>query len=66
MAEPNTTKWGEPGSRIPGSKYVRGYCPACGDPIRVVPGGKPVRCQDCQKIHTAECRRNAAKGVRDD
>ena len=32
---PDYGKWGEPGSPIPGSPFVRAYCGACGEPIRV-------------------------------
>ena len=28
-------KHGRPGDPIPGSRYVRAYCPDCGDPMRV-------------------------------
>lgn len=28
-------EFGLPASAIPGSKYLRGYCPACEEPIRV-------------------------------
>ena len=28
-------KYGRPGDPIPGSRYVRAYCPDCGDPMRV-------------------------------
>ncbi len=28
-------RWGTPGSSIPGSKYVRAYCPTCGEPMRI-------------------------------
>lgn len=34
----NIRIWGEPGSAIPGSRLERGYCEACGQPIRVYPG----------------------------
>jgi len=60
MAEPNTTKWGEPGSEIPGSKYVRGYCVACGEPIRAVDAANPGRCVKCQRIFHDEMRRKVA------
>ena len=31
-----TGEYGIPGSEVSGSKYYRGYCMMCGDPIRVV------------------------------
>jgi len=33
--EPDTARYGEIGSRIPGSVFVRGYCPCCGEPVRI-------------------------------
>lgn len=30
-----TSRFGEPGSPIPGSQYVRWYCQSCGEPMRV-------------------------------
>ena len=32
---PNFAKYGNPGTLIPGSKFRRGYCRVCGEPIRV-------------------------------
>ena len=29
-------RWGLPGSRIEGSRYYRGYCILCGEPVRTV------------------------------
>ena len=39
--------YGRPGSSIPGSRFVRGYCPICGDPIRTLYPNAPLPCFDC-------------------
>ncbi len=39
--------YGLPGARIPGSRYVRGYCPFCGAPVRTTIPGCPEPCADC-------------------
>jgi predicted RNA-binding Zn-ribbon protein involved in translation (DUF1610 family) len=33
--EPDIEKYGKIGSEIPGSRFFRAYCPACGQPVRV-------------------------------
>ena len=45
---------GEPGSSIPGSKYMRAYCSGCRQPIRVASVTKDIHgrvlnsvCEDC-------------------
>ena len=43
----DTSKWGEIGSSIRGSKLVRDYCVRCGEPIRVVSVSPGVCCLDC-------------------
>jgi len=47
-------KYGQPGSRISGSRYVRWYCDFCGEPMRVSgkPWPPPVRdCERCAGRH---------------
>jgi len=39
--------YGKPGSPIPGSRFVRGYCPACGAPIRTPYPDAPIKCSAC-------------------
>ena len=39
--------YGKPGSPIPGSRFVRGYCPICGSPIRTTTPDDPQPCFDC-------------------
>ena len=39
--------YGRPGSPIPGSRFVRGYCPVCGAPIRTLYPDAPLPCFDC-------------------
>ncbi|MCD4823675.1 MAG: hypothetical protein K8S55_03645 [Phycisphaerae bacterium] len=34
-ANPLYEKYGKPGSPITCSRYVRAYCPVCGEPVRV-------------------------------
>ena len=41
-------EFGVPGAPVPGSVYKRGYCSACGDPMRVE---APDNCHDCDKCH---------------
>lgn len=43
---PDNLKHGDP---IPGSKYVRAFCPACKDPMRVLPDQLALNlpCDDC-------------------
>ena len=36
---PDIEKWGEPGSRVEDSVYVRDFCRSCCDPIRVTTPG---------------------------
>ena len=33
--EPDVQRYGAVGSPIPGSAFVRGYCPCCGEAIRI-------------------------------
>jgi len=48
----NIAAFGRPGSPIPGSIYVRGYCTSCAEPIRVRLDEKGVplrgRCSTCR------------------
>jgi len=37
------------GQPIPGSRYVRGFCMDCGEPIRVGRGVRYARCSDCAR-----------------
>jgi len=39
--------YGRPGSPIPGSRFVRGYCPACGAPVRTSRPNNPPPCFKC-------------------
>jgi len=39
--------FGRPGSPISGSRYLRGYCPVCGAPIRTDYPNAPLPCFDC-------------------
>ena len=41
---------------IPGSRFVRGYCNCCGEPIRVHPTINPfdVFCADCDKTRRGQ------------
>ena len=39
--------YGQPGSAIPGSRFVRGYCPICGAPVRTSRPEAPQPCSDC-------------------
>jgi len=39
--------YGEPGSPIMNSEYVRAYCLVCGDPLRVVSDYNAATCNDC-------------------
>lgn len=39
--------FGQPGSPIPGSRFLRGYCPVCGAPIRTSYPDTPLPCSDC-------------------
>jgi hypothetical protein len=39
--------YGPPGSEIPGSRWLRGYCPICGAPIRTNSPDRPQPCADC-------------------
>jgi hypothetical protein len=39
--------YGRPGTPIPGSRFVRGYCPNCGAPIRTPHPDTPLLCFDC-------------------
>ena len=41
--------WGEIGSPIPNSKYVRGYCVRCGEPMRILPVNSTLTnyCEEC-------------------
>ena len=40
-------RYGRPGSAIPGSRFVRGYCPICGAPVRTSTPRSPPPCFDC-------------------
>ncbi|MFB3894494.1 MAG: hypothetical protein ACE15C_21035 [Phycisphaerae bacterium] len=40
-------KYGKPGTPIPGSRFVRGYCPICGAPVRTSNPKLPLPCFDC-------------------
>lgn len=39
--------YGPPGSPIPHSRFVRGYCPVCGAPVRTLHPDVPKACFDC-------------------
>ena len=39
--------YGQPGSPISGSRFVRGYCPVCGVPVRTDWPEYPDPCFDC-------------------
>lgn len=39
--------YGPPGSPISGSRFVRGYCPVCGAPVRTSTPRCPLSCFDC-------------------
>jgi len=43
-------KYGEPGSTIPGSKYVREFCCYCGAAVRVSPRRHGVSCERCERL----------------
>jgi hypothetical protein len=55
--------YGEPGSRIPGSIYVREYCAICGDPIRVLPAvvGCEPQCSACEDWNRDKACQKATK-----
>ena len=40
-------EWGHPGDPIEGSKFYRGYCVGCGEPIRVILPKAPSSCDEC-------------------
>jgi len=42
-------EYGWPGEQIPGSRYVRAYCPSCGAPVRVSPGQAGDPCSVCTR-----------------
>jgi len=42
-------RYGLPGSRIPGSRYVRWYCVICGEPMRVTGQAWPPLLVDCER-----------------
>ena len=44
LADPHGLRVGEP---IPGSRYVRGVCSSCGEPIRVNQISEADLCRDC-------------------
>jgi hypothetical protein len=44
-----TPRFGQPGSRIAGSKYVRWYCVFCGEPMRVSGKPWPPAVRDCER-----------------
>ena len=46
-------EYGEVGSAIKGSQYVRDYCFTCGDPIRVARKriGRKNSCSDCEAFY---------------
>lgn len=52
-------RYGWPGSEVPGSKYYRGYCMMCGEPIRVKcwvnARDNLCTCEDClqSEMHTS-------------
>ena len=56
--QPGYFRYGAPGSRIPGSRYFRGYCRICGEPIRVT-NNNP------RKAVLQECE-NCARGTRNE
>ena len=39
--------YGQPGSPVPGSRFVRGYCPICGAPVRTSQFSPPQACSAC-------------------
>ena len=41
-------RYGEPGSRIPGSQYYRWYCLDCGEPMRVTGQNWPPTYETCE------------------
>lgn len=48
---------GRPGSKIPGSVYVRAYCSVCGAPIRVRTKEQAIRrneCDNCRDLVRTE------------
>jgi len=40
-------EFGEVGSKIPGSLFLRDYCSGCNEPIRVTAAGIKNFCRDC-------------------
>jgi hypothetical protein len=63
MPTPDTLKeYGVPGSRIPGSRFLRDYCANCDTPIRVVSivhaggGRKKNYCSQCEGMGAQEKR----------
>ena len=48
-------QYGKPFSPIQGSRYYRGYCPECGEPVRLddemVDKKKMIYCVDCDPPH---------------
>lgn len=47
--KPLTAEFGQPGSPIPGSQYVRWYCESCGEPMRVSGKPWPPAVRDCER-----------------
>ena len=46
-------KYGVPGEKIPNSRCKRGYCPECGEPVRLVYNHptNSMPCIDCDPPH---------------
>ena len=49
--EPDYTRYGMPGSRIPGSRFYRAYCEICNAPLRVPEEEGITMCEDCDPPH---------------
>lgn len=41
------------GTRIPGSRFFRSYCPECGEPMRVTEDHVGIMCEKCNPPHRA-------------
>ena len=49
--EPDYERYGEPGFRIPGSRFYRAYCIKCSAPLRVSETDGITMCEDCDPPH---------------
>lgn len=59
-------RFGRRGNSIPGSRFVRGYCGGCGEPIRIVSRGHIGYCEDCGPKSSAIPRRGRGRVPWDD